>query len=106
MKTLQAQEALEEKYSFMDVRPQEVYLVATRKHPDDDEHIYASWKSPFEIESSDFCRKNNYPGGCRFLCFDITNPENSRYMKELTEFWLAVLTVVINRIPASYAAGL
>ena len=99
--TLQAQEALEEKYSFMDVRPQEVYLVATRKHPDDDEHIYASWKSPFEIESSDFCRKNNYPGGCRFLCFDITNPENSRYMKELTEFWLAVLTVVINRIPAS-----
>lgn len=100
-KTVQTQEALEKKYSFMDVRPQEVYLVATRKHPDADEHIYASWKSPFEIASSDFCRKNNYPSSCRFLCFDITNPENSRYMKELTEFWLALLTVVINKIPAS-----
>lgn len=99
--TVRMQEALEKRYSFMDVRPQEVYIVATRKHPDADEHIYASWRSPFEIASSDFCRKNNYPSSCRFLCFDITNPENSRYMKELTEFWLAVLTVVINKIPAS-----
>lgn len=97
----QARKMLEEKYSFTDVRPQEVYLVSLRKHPDDENHIYASWKAPFEMESSDFCRRNNYPGICRFLCFGITNPENSKYMKELTEFWLSVLTVAVNQIPAS-----
>lgn len=96
-----AQKALEEKYSFTDVRPQEVYLISTRKHLEDEEHIYASWKSPFEMESSDFSRKNHYPGICRFMCFSIINPENSRYVKELTEFWLAVLTLTVNKIPAS-----
>lgn len=97
----QKRKMLEEKYSFVDVRPQEVYLISLRKHPDDENYIYDSWKSPFEMESSDFCRRNNYPGLCRFLCFSITNPENSRYMKELTEFWLSVLTMSVNRIPAS-----
>ena len=99
--TVLARKALEEKYSFLDVRPQEVYLISTRRHPDDEDHIYSSWKSPFEMESSDFCRRNNYPGNCRFLCAEITNPENSKYMKELMEFWLAVLTVTVNPIPAS-----
>lgn len=97
----EAQKALEEKYSFKDVRPQEVYLVRTRRHMDDEDHIYASWKSPIEMESSDFCRRNNYPGICRFLCSSITNPENSRYVKELMEFWLSVLTLSVNAIPAS-----
>lgn len=99
--TVLARKALEEKYSFLDVRPQEVYLVSTRRHPDDEDYIYSSWKSPFEMESSDFCRRNNYPGICRFLCSELTNPENSRYMKELMEFWLAVLTLTVNPIPAS-----
>lgn len=98
---IRARKELEDRYSFVDERPREVYLVATRKHPDVEERIYDSWKSPFEIESSDFCRRNNYPGICRFLCYSIINPENSRYLKELTEFWLSLLTLAINRIPAS-----
>lgn len=96
-----ARKALEEKYAFADVRPREVYLFSLRRHPDDENYIYESWKSPLEMESSDFCRRNNYPGICRFVCSDITNPENSRYTKELTEFWLGILTVVVNHIPAS-----
>lgn len=97
----QARKELGEKYGFSDVRPQEVYMIATRRHPEDENYIYDSWKSPFEMESSDFCRRNNYPGICRFLCYNITNSENSKYMKELTKFWLAVLTVSVNKIPAS-----
>ena len=99
--TRRATKALEEKYSFLDVRPQETFLVSTRRHPDDDEQIYASWKAPFEMESSDFCRRNHYPGSCRFLCCELTNPENSLYMKELMKFWLSVLTLAVNPIPAS-----
>lgn len=93
--------ALEEKYAFADVRPQEVYLLSLRKHPEDDNYIYESWKSPLEMESSDFARRNNYPGICRFICCDITNPENSRYIRELAEFWMGTLTLALNHIPAS-----
>lgn len=96
-----ARKALEEKYTFSDVRPQEVYLFSLRRHPDDENYIYESWKSPFEMESSDFSRRNNYPGICRFICGDITNPENSRYTRELVEFWMGILTVAVNHIPAS-----
>ena len=97
----EARRALDEKYAFSDVRPQEVYLISTRKHPEDESYIYESWKSPIEIESSDFGRRNHYPDICRFLCGSITNPENSRYERELMEFWLGVLTVAVNPIPAS-----
>lgn len=98
---MKARRELEALYYFADIRPREVYLIAARKHPDDENETTSSWRSPFEIESSDFCLRNNYPGICRFLCCNITNPANSRYVQELTEFWLSVLTVTINSIPAS-----
>lgn len=53
------------------------------------------------MESSNFSSRNKYPNNCRFICSSITNTENSLYMKELTEFWVSVLTLAINRIPAS-----
>ena len=76
-------------------------FIATRKHKKDEEHIYESWKTQFEMESSNFSSRNKYPNNCRFICSSITNAENSLYMKELTEFWVSVLTLAINRIPAS-----
>ena len=96
-----AQDELNEKYGFSDNRPQELIFIATRKHKKDEEHIYESWKTQFEMESSNFSSRNKYPNNCRFICSSITNAENSLYMKELTEFWVSVLTLAINRIPAS-----
>ena len=96
-----AQDELNEKYEFSDNRPQELIFIATRKHKKDEEHIYESWKTQFEMESSNFSSRNKYPNNCRFICSSITNAENSLYMKELTEFWVSVLTLAINRIPAS-----
>ena len=98
---VRAEKELADRYSFADERPKEVYLIASREHPEEEDHIYDSWNSPFETESSEFCRRNRYPSICRFLCFCIINPENSRYIRELTEFWLSVLTLAINHIPAS-----
>ena len=97
----EAQKALQEKYSFTDVRPRELLFISTRKHIKDEEHIYASWQTQFEMESSNFCSRNKYPSTCRFMCYSLTNAENSRYMRELIEFWLCVLTIAINKIPAS-----
>ncbi len=96
-----AQKQLEEEYAFMDVRPRDVIFISTRKHQMDEEDIFASWNTQLEMESSNFCARNKYPNSCRFMCYDITNPENSRYMRELVELWLSVLTVALNKIPAS-----
>ncbi len=96
-----AQQKLIDKYEFQDVRPREVMFISTRKHSIDEENVMTSWKTQLEMSSSNFCARNKYPNNCRFMCYDITNAENSRYMRELIEFWLSVLTVAINRIPAS-----
>ena len=53
------------------------------------------------MTSSSFWERNKYPNNCRFLYCDITNTDNSMYQKELTEFWLSVLTLATNRIAAS-----
>lgn len=97
------QEAMVEKYAFADIRPAEIILVATKKKVVDNERakIVESWKNHLEMTSSAFWEKNKYPNNCRFLYVDITNTDNSMYQKELTEFWLSVLTVAINKIAAS-----
>ncbi|MBQ4560860.1 MAG: hypothetical protein IJA55_00840 [Clostridia bacterium] len=101
--TLKLQESLCDKYAFSDIRPSEILLISTRKKPGDNERakIIESWKNHLEMTSSAFWEKNRYPNNCRFLFYDITNSDNSLYHKELTEFWLSVLTVAINRITAS-----
>ena len=97
------QQALSEKYAFSDIRPSEILLVATRKKTEGSEkaRIIESWRNRLEMSSSCFWERNKYPNNCRFLFYDITNSDNSLYTKELTEFWLSVLTLAINKIPAS-----
>lgn len=99
---LAAQEKLVNQYQFSDARPVEIHMIATRKRPIDDDRIRVaeSWKTHLEATSSAFWEKNKYPNNCRFLSYDITNTDNSRYPKELTEFWLSVLTLAINHIQA------
>ncbi|MBQ2827807.1 MAG: hypothetical protein IJF20_01045 [Clostridia bacterium] len=97
------QEKMVEKYSFTDIRPSEIMLVATKKKVEDNEkaRIVESWKNHLEMTSSSFWERNKYPNNCRFLFYDITNTDNSMYQKELTEFWLSVLTLATNKIAAS-----
>lgn len=57
-----AQDELNEKYEFSDNRPQELIFIATRKHKKDEEHIYESWKTQFEMESSNFSRAESFFG--------------------------------------------
>lgn len=97
------QETMTEKYSFSDIRPAEIILVSTKKKIENNEksRIVESWKNHLEMTSSSFWEKNKYPNNCRFLYVDITNTDNSMYQKELTEFWLSVLTLATNKIAAS-----
>lgn len=100
---IKLQTELHEKYSFSDIRPTEIILVSTKKKAENNEksRIVDSWKDHLEMTSSSFWERNKYPNNCRFLFYDITNTDNSLYQKELTEFWLSVLTLSINRITAS-----
>ncbi len=101
--TERLQAELAEKYMFTDIRPTEIVLISTRKKVEDNERarIVESWKNHLEMTSSVFWERNKYPNNCRFLFYDISNTDNSMYQKELTEFWLSVLTLSINRISAS-----
>lgn len=100
---VQLQESMTEKYSFSDVRPAEIILVSTKKKVENNEKskIIESWKNHMEMKSSSFWERNKYPNNCRFLFVDITNTDNSMYQKELTEFWLSLLTLATNKIAAS-----
>lgn len=102
-KLLESQQALSKKYSFSDIRPTEILMISTRRKDECDEkdRVFRSWKNNLEASSSSFWERNKYPNNCRFLFCDITNTDNSMYKKELTEFWLSVLTLANNRITAS-----
>lgn len=95
--------AISEKYCFDDIRPNEIQLVATKKKCIDDERarIKDSWSNHLEMNSSSFWEKNKYPNNCRFLFYELSNVDNSLYHQELTEFWLSVLTLAVNKINAS-----
>ena len=97
------QKSMMDKYLFSDIRPIEIDMIATRRKADHNERavIEESWKNHLEMTSSNFWEINKYPNNCRFLVYDITNQDNSFYKKELTEFWLSVLTFATNKIAAS-----
>lgn len=99
----QLQEEVAEKYPFSDIRPAEILLVSTKKKVENNEkqRIVESWKNHLEMTSSSFWERNKYPNNCRFLFSEITNTDNSLYQKELTEFWLSVLTLATNKVAAS-----
>lgn len=97
------QKTMIDKYLFSDTRPAEIDLIATRRKSDFNERtaIEESWKNHMEMTSSNFWEINKYPSNCRFIVYDITNQDNSFYKRELTEFWMSVLTLATNKIAAS-----
>lgn len=99
----QAEKELKKKYSFSDVRPTEIQLISTTYKAEDNEtrRITESWKNRLEMTSSSFWERNKYPNNTRFLFYELTNSDNSHYVQELTEFWLSVLTLAINKVQAS-----
>jgi hypothetical protein len=97
------QKEIAEKYTFNEIRPTEILLVATRKKHENDDRlkIVEAWKSHLEMTSSAFWERLKYPNNCRFLFSDITNSDNSQYQNDVTEFWLSVLSLAINKINSS-----
>jgi hypothetical protein len=94
---------LTKSYAFKENRPVEVLILSTRKLDMADDHkathevIRRVWQFHDEEESSDFWKV--YPNTCRFLCYNLINPEHTLYKGELWRFFLLALTLAVNRIP-------
>lgn len=94
---------LQEKYSELLWRPKDLWLISIRRRRRkmNKKDLKEIWSTKLETESSRFWLRNNYPEICRFLCFDVSDIYNELYTRELFQFWLTVLTLAKNKIPAS-----
>ena len=94
-------QALEKKFAFDGIRPSEILLVATRNQREVNvqNSVAEAWKNPTEMASSAFCERNKYPTNCRFLFSEISSTHSANYGRDLTKFWLSVLTLAQNKIP-------
>jgi len=97
-------ETLTKEYAFNENRPAEVLLLSTREIFASDDHIAIretvrrAWQFHDEEESSDFWKI--YPNTCRFICYDLINPDHTLYDRELWRFFLLALTLAVNEIPS------
>jgi hypothetical protein len=95
---------LTEKYAFKENRPAEVLLLSTREIFTADDHetiretVRRAWQFHDDEESS--CFWQVYPNICRFICYDLINPEHTLYERELWRFFLLALTLAVNQIPS------
>jgi len=90
-------------YAFKENRPAEVLILSIREqHVSDEreetlEEVRRVWQFHDEVDSSDFWKV--YPNACRFICYDLINPEHTLYDRELWRFFLLTLTLAVNQIP-------
>ncbi|MCU6763777.1 Uncharacterised protein [uncultured Roseburia sp.] len=103
-KELQKKHAvLKEKYNELLWKPKDLWIISIRRRRRklNKKDLKEIWTSKLETESSRFWLRNNYPEVCRFMCFDVSDIYNELYCKELFQFWMTVLTLARNKIPAS-----
>lgn len=94
---------LVDRYRMKEVRPSEVLFVATRTEREEDEQVALrrAWASDGAEGPSRFVERNDYPPMSRFAVYEMLEPENSGYRRDLLRFWLSILTIARNQVPSS-----
>lgn len=91
------------KYEVRQSAPTDVVFVALRdpkpKRPRDE--LRSKWQQGEQAEHSQFVARNDYHPACRFVVFDLHAEDHSAFELGELQFWLSVLTVSINDLPAS-----
>jgi hypothetical protein len=91
------------KYEVRQSAPTEVVFVAIREpkpqRPTDE--LRDAWQRGEHTENSQFVARNDYHPACRFVVFDLHSVDHSAFELGELRFWLSVLTISINDIPAS-----
>lgn len=94
---------LVKKYEVRQTMPSEVIFLALREplpaRPVDD--LRAKWSRGDRATASQFVERNGYHPACRFAVFDLHDEGHAnRDLWEL-KYWLSILTIGINNLPAS-----
>ena len=97
-----AHQALVDKYAFDGKLPSSLVLITLRQKDKLDEGIGKAWEYHRESESSEFWKRNQYPSGCRFIVYDITNQGPIQRDADDFNFWFSVLLLSVNEIDAAF----
>ena len=91
------------KYEVRQSSPTEVVFVALRdpkpQRPTD--ALRASWQQGEKAEHSQFVTRNDYHPACRFVVFDLQPEDHSAFELGELKFWISLLTMATNDLPAS-----
>lgn len=98
---------LVEQYKFDGVAPSEIILISLQASPVEDvrKEARAYWNSKQEIKSSEFWKRNKYPGGCRFVRYEYKQEGAVRKTADLFKFWNCVLMFATNTVDPSSLQG-
>jgi hypothetical protein len=91
------------KYEVRQSAPTDVVFVAMRdpkpKRPTDE--LRSKWQRGEHTEHSQFVARNDYHPACRFVVFDLHAEDHSAFELGELRFWLSILSIGINDLPAS-----
>jgi hypothetical protein len=91
------------KYEVRQSAPVEVVFVAIRdpkpQRPTDE--LRSKWRKGERADQSRFVARNDYHPACRFVVFDLHSEDHAAYELEELKYWLSVLSISINDLPAS-----
>ena len=92
------------KYQFDGRLPSSIIIVSVRERNDDkdsEEDVDSTWLSRRESESSEFWKRNQYPGICRFLVYDYKKLGAVQREADNFNFWLSVRLLSTNVVDAA-----
>jgi len=94
---------LSEQYDFDGKRPDEILILTFHKKANisTNYEVEFSWSNYLEIHSSEFWRRNNYPGKCRFLAYDYEMQGRVQRDNDLFNFWMSVMLLATNEVSPS-----
>lgn len=99
----QAYRRLVKKYEVRQSRPSEVVFFSIRDPipPRPVDELREAWKRGDSKRASKFVERNSYHPSCRFVVYDLHGQDHTEYELDEFRFWLSVLTLAINDLPAS-----
>lgn len=99
----EAHQQLSTQYMLRQERPLELVLVAPREPVADNprKQMRKSWELDIDSVPTRFVERNDYPSSCRFGVFDLETEDHTAFEMGEFKFWLSVLTLATNNLPAS-----
>lgn len=90
-------------YETRQARPAEVVFLSVRDPipPRPVDELRTAWTRSDKHKGSRFAERNGYHSACRFMVYDLHAEVHTAYELDEFKFWLSLLTLAINDLPAS-----